>query len=49
MFYDRNDIDLYNKSLNVTYLALATIINYDPRVVIYARKVRYKLKRTLRL
>jgi hypothetical protein len=32
----------------VANLALAMIINYNPRVIIYDPKVRYKLKRTLR-
>ncbi len=45
--YDRKNSGLYCKNTIVTNLALAMIINYDPRVVIYDHKVRYKLKRTL--
>ncbi len=47
VIYDRKNSGLYNKTTIVTNLALAMIINYTPRVVIYNHKVRYKLKRTL--
>ncbi len=39
---------LYDKTTIVANLALVVIINYNPRVVIYDHKVRYKLKRTSR-
>jgi hypothetical protein len=41
-----NDSGLYFKTIIVTNLALATIINDKPTVVIYDDTVCYKLKRT---
>ncbi len=38
---------LYDKTTIVVNLTLDMIKNYDPRVVIYDHKVRYKLKRTV--
>jgi hypothetical protein len=37
----------YYKTTILTNLALAMIINYNRRVIIYNCKVGYKLKRTL--
>ncbi len=35
VIYDHNDNGLYYKTALVTNLALAMIINYDPRILIY--------------
>jgi hypothetical protein len=49
VIYNCNDSGLYYKTMIITNLALAMIINYDPRVVIYDHKVCFKLKHALRL